>query len=242
MYLRHITSNRSAEFLLFCFPYAGAGPYLYNEWVELMPPFVGLWGVNYWPKGQKIDEEPKERQLELIAKAIAKEMALIIDRPFAIFGHSMGCLVAYEVNRLLQGSKKLQPTTIFFSSSRAPHRELPEMLSNLKLSDFRRRIIELKGIPSEIINSESLLSQMLNRILKDFIVCENYLKERYEPIIAPLKIFAGSDDNLVEFASIEAWGLHAGTAYSLTVLNGNHFYIHSQRNQLVSLIKNELGF
>ena len=55
-----------------------------------------------------------------LVDALLAAMAPLTDRPFALFGHSMGAYVAYELACRLE-ERGVRPTHLFVAGPRAPH-------------------------------------------------------------------------------------------------------------------------
>src|SRR6185295_19672066 len=78
--------------------------------------------------------------------------------PYAIFGHSMGSLIAYELVQKIKARKLSGPIHAFFSGSCAPHlRDEKKTYHLMNESDFRSEVIELGGTPPEFFEHPELI-------------------------------------------------------------------------------------
>lgn len=110
---------------LFCFPPAGQGAWVYHHWQTHLPTFIQIVPVELPGRGSRINE-PSEDSLPKLVSAIVSELGpLFAQKPFALFGHSMGALLAYEVETLLRKLKGPRPNGLLVSGYRAPH--LPDV-------------------------------------------------------------------------------------------------------------------
>src|SRR5947207_2161455 len=116
---------------LVCFPHAGAGATAYRSWPDLLPPDVELLSVCY-PGRQDRFAEPFAPSVDALAAGVADALVPLTGGPFALFGHSMGAMVAYEVAVRLEQAHGIVPRHLFLSGRRTPDRE---DLRNLHLAD-----------------------------------------------------------------------------------------------------------
>ena len=84
-----------ARLQLFCFPFAGGGASAFRGWQNLLPPWMEVWPLEY-PGHETRFREPSFDSASGLTAAISTELAAAIDRPFALFGHSMGALLVFE--------------------------------------------------------------------------------------------------------------------------------------------------
>src|ERR1700733_12636953 len=90
--------NRTAALRLFCLPHAGGGAGLFRGWPASLSPAVEVRGVQPPGRESRISEKPFTR-LEPLVAALTDVLAASIDRPYILYGHSMGALLAFELTR-----------------------------------------------------------------------------------------------------------------------------------------------
>jgi surfactin synthase thioesterase subunit len=113
--------NLQAKLRLFCLPYAGASAMIFRTWPNDLPPTIE---VEVCP----IELPGRGRQMKLslytemqpLVREIAQNLIPYLDKPFTIFGHSMGGLVSFELAPLLRSDYNLNPSHIFIYASNAP--------------------------------------------------------------------------------------------------------------------------
>lgn len=238
--LRTIRRSPRATARLICFPPAGAGPSIFNEWASLLPPSIELVGVVY-PGRECRSAEPLSRSLETIADSTAEHIAGLAEMPSAFFGHSMGGYVSFEVMQRLAGSTALLDH-LFLSAVPAPHMPFPEQLHGLSESRFFRELLRLDGFPQEVLNTPELVRYALPILRADFTACETHRFNLDALCRCPLSVFGGTDDVRVTHDRLEGWRHFAGVSFSLRVFEGGHFYLRKKSVELVSLICSELAW
>src|ERR1700720_4333094 len=108
-----------AALRLFCLPFAGGGASVYRSWGSQLPSSIEVCPVQL-PGREERYGEPVFTSLIGLARAVAREMTPFLDRPFAVFGHSMGALLAFEVARSLRHSKTPSPGALWLPPAPGP--------------------------------------------------------------------------------------------------------------------------
>src|SRR5690349_1857727 len=88
--------NPRARLRLFCFPYAGGGASTYRSWPAYLRDEIEMVAVQLPGREERLREPAFDSASELCLQ-LASVLAPYLDRPFALFGHSMGALVAFEL-------------------------------------------------------------------------------------------------------------------------------------------------
>ncbi|HQC96192.1 MAG TPA: alpha/beta fold hydrolase [Aquabacterium sp.] len=224
---------------LFCFPYAGGGPQVFQTWGAWLPPRVGLHAVHLPGRGTRLNELPLHR-LEPIVVAIVRALRPMQDLPFAFFGHSMGALLAFETTRALRlGSAG--PSLLIASGCRAPPLiEEREKIHDLSDAAFIRKLVELGGTPEEVLEHRELLDLLLPTLRADFAVIDTY---RYSPaalLACPVTVISGSTDAHASRSTMDAWQLQTSNRVSFREIEGGHFFVHSAEHELAKIVADEL--
>jgi medium-chain acyl-[acyl-carrier-protein] hydrolase len=94
-------SPAGAKVDLFCFPYAGGSPAMFQPWKAALPSTIYIIGVQWPGRGAEVGVPPFRRVTPLV-KEIAEMVLPELRRPFVFFGHSLGSLIAFELARELR--------------------------------------------------------------------------------------------------------------------------------------------
>lgn len=222
--------NPGARLRLFCFPSAGGGASAYMPWTELLPAGVELCRVQL-PGRESRFVEPAYEDLDDLLEPLTDALRPFFDVPFALFGHSMGALIGYEMTRRLRDAGDPTPAGFYASGHRAPHMPLRRQLwAELPEDELVRELRELDGIPRELLGNEEILEVVLPTLRCDLRLYEAYQHEPGEPLPCPLAAFGGDSDLLVDMDEIEGWRQHSSVATDIHVYGGNHFFLQSQRD------------
>lgn len=165
-----------------------------------------------------------------------------LDRPYSLFGHSMGALIAFETTRELRRRGLPVPVRLFASGFRAPH--LPERFPNRRALDDRAFIADLRalaGTPNEVVEDEEMMALLLPTLRADVTLCETYVHRSDEPLDVPLTVFGGADDPRVSSDELDGWRRHTRATMDLRIFPGHHFFLKSHRAAVVAAIAERLS-
>lgn len=113
-------TRRDGGTRLFCLPPAGAGASSFEGWPELLGPAVDVTAVQLPGREDRV-LEPAHRRLDGLLDELVPVLADALDGPYALFGHGMGALIAYEAARRLVAQGAPPPRHLFASALGAPH-------------------------------------------------------------------------------------------------------------------------
>lgn len=226
--------HTNAALRVFCLPHAGAGASAYRLWNRELPPELQLCPVQLPGRENRLGERPRE-DARILTRALADALRPFLDRPYVVFGHSMGALLAYELTCELRRRKLQLPEHLFLSAHRAPH--VPGRLPHIHLSDraaFRAELKQMDGTPAAVLEQEELM-QIAEPILRaDFKLCETYTWEPTEALDIPMSVFGGLHDTRVSRAVLEPWQQHSRRPVQLRMFPGGHLFVQQCRSEVVS--------
>lgn len=231
-----------AALRLICLPYAGGGAVVYRPWRRLLPPSVALSIVQLPGRETRLREAPFTRMAALVA-ALAEAAAPLAAGPYALFGHSMGALVAFELARALRRAGAPAPRCLFVSGRRAPQLPDPEPpLHPLADGPFVGAMVRrYNAIPRVILEDVELLRLFLPTLRADFELIETYAYADEAPLACPIVALGGQDDVRARGADLEAWRAHTTASFRARQLPGGHFYLQDERAALIDEIVGALG-
>ncbi len=232
--------NPGASLRLFCFPYAGGNATFYRTWQASLPSFVEVCAAQLPGRMPRLAETPFTELTGMVA-AIAENMHPYLDKPFALFGHSMGAMISLELARLIRKEHQLEPVHLFVSGHRAP--QIPETARstyNLPEPEFLEELRQLNGTPQEVLEHPELM-QLLAPILRaDFSVCQTYHYEPGPPLRCPITAFGGLEDTGERKEFLEPWKEQTVSAFMLKLFPGDHFFIYGAQQEILQIIGQQL--
>jgi len=162
-------------------------------------------------------------------------------RPYALYGHSLGGTVAFEVARELRRRGLPPPRALFVSGRNAP--SVPSKrtpIAHLPPDEFLRELSTLEGTPKEILENQELMELLLPMLRTDFHAAERYRRPEGAPLTQPIFVYGGEDDEDVPKDSLLAWRQESEGAFSLRMFQGGHFFINEQRDAVLAALREDL--
>ena len=227
----------ASQLRLFCFPCAGGAATMYRPWSQWHPD-TELWAANYPGRGT-LHNLPLAEKVESIVELFLQQKELFNEKPFALYGHSFGALiaflVAYELERL-----GLKAEALFVSSRRAP--QLPTRFSLTDLSDaqFLFELDKLGGLPTAIRGNQELMDYYLPVIKSDLILNDQVAVDDHQVIDSNIYLFSADGDKVAEAEELNAWKNATNNRFNHAQLSGDHFFIQDSESQFRSRISQHL--
>lgn len=213
---------------------------MFRTWSNALPADVEVCPVQLPGRSTRLMERPFTEMSPLV-EVLAPALSSLLDKPFAIFGHSLGALVGFELARQLRRQYGVNPVRLFVSAGSAPqvpHRDRPINLMPAK--EFVAHVHRLHGIPMELLAHEELMEIVIPLLRADFTLYETY-KYSAEPLLnCPISTFGGLQDGRVGHGDLEAWRDETTASFSLRMLPGDHFFLKTAQPLLLQMISQEL--
>jgi medium-chain acyl-[acyl-carrier-protein] hydrolase len=212
---------------LFAFPYSGGSAASYAHWRERLLTEVELVGVQLPGRASRMGE-PLLRTMDALTEGLFEPLAARLYRPYVLFGHSNGALMAFSMlNRILHTSLP-RPLGVVLSGKSSPtHAFEPPRLSRLAGAHLIEKLRTLAGTPPDLLYNEELMNLVAPILRADFALGESFRFADVHPGIAqiPALVMAGAaDETPVE--SVFAWSDVFGQSCMTAGFEGGHFFIN----------------
>jgi medium-chain acyl-[acyl-carrier-protein] hydrolase len=232
----------AARLRLLCIPHAGGGASAFRGWADVFPESIEVCPVQLPGREQRIREAPFDR-LEPLVEALAGAVLRRAETPFAVFGHSNGALIGYELARRLRRRGERGPVHLVASGRRAPHVPPPPPLTHaLPDEEFLDELARLGGIPAEVREHPELREMLLPVLRADVTVHETYEYQDEAPLEIPITGYAGVDDPRAPPDVVAEWAFHTAWEFNLRTWPGGHFYLAPERDRVIRQLVQDLGF
>lgn len=215
----------TAPFRLFCFPYAGTGATAYRAWPARLGELVDVEVLPICPPGRESRlAEPAQIDLQRLADAVEGWL----DRPYGLYGHSVGARLAFDLARELRRRRRPAASLLCVSGCPAPHLPVPTPDdSDLNDDAFLRRVIRLGAMPPTVIEDPELRELLLPPLRADFAYVDTYRYRPEPPLDMLVHALGGESDPEAPVDSVLAWRSHTCTEFRSSIIPGDHFFIHS---------------
>ena len=223
-------SQRSerAALRLICLPYAGGGTAGYHRWRTKLPAAIEVVALSLPGHDGRLNE-PLCTDLQTLVEAQIDSLAQneMLDRPFALLGHSMGAWLAFEIARTLRRRNLPMPGLLIVTASRPPAIAAPvKPWHQLPDDDLVARVdARYGGIPPAIRQNPDALRLLLPALRADLQMIESYRFNEEPPLDVDILALGGTDDPAVSVTQINDWHRHTTREFSARLLPGGHFFL-----------------
>ncbi|CAB3754988.1 MULTISPECIES: thioesterase II family protein [Burkholderia] len=212
---------------LFCLPFAGGSSAVFNPWRALAPAGVHVAPLAVPGRGAQW-REPLLSQWAPLVDRLLDQVAPHVFSRYALFGHSMGALLAFELAHRLRACGLPAPALVVVSACRPPRSA--HRLSGVDwLHCPEQRVLdELTSIdaPDDALAHDELRALMLPIVRNDFQLCANYRYVPRTPLATPIHALAGSRDAGCPFDAMrDGWRAETLGSFSGDELDGGHLYL-----------------
>jgi medium-chain acyl-[acyl-carrier-protein] hydrolase len=184
--------------------------------------------------------EPAFRRMEPLVDALMSGIRDTLAHPFALFGHSMGALVAFELSRALRRHGLPLPQTIVVSGRRAPtipNTEPP--LHGLSDPEFIRALVRrYDAIPRVISNEPDVMALFIPILKADFATFETHVYRHEPPLECALAMYGGRSDP--QTGQMEGWAELCAGVRTTRLFDGGHFFIAEQRQAVAAALAQDV--
>lgn len=216
---------------LFCISHAGGSSFSYSSWKKSVPKGIELQPMDISGHGMKLNKRLNKNIYEN-ASELAKDISRSIaeNEEYALFGHSLGAILAYEVYIELKKMNVDLPIHIFFSGRGNPSRADKVLFNELPDDQFIIGISDsYNGDIAEIMENDELRDIFLPILRNDFEMIENY-KFKEEVVDCDISIMNGKQDKTISLLDEIAWRKLTNKKCFFSDYDGGHFYLYDPDN------------
>lgn len=214
---------------LFCLPHAGGAASAFRTWLGRIP------GADVLPV-QLPGREGRMREAAYEDMSVlAGDIASVITeaaagRAFALYGHSLGSLTAFETIRELRRRGVQQPVHLIVSGSCAPQKSssLGRKISTMSTPKLVDALRAMGGTPEWLLSDPELQAMILPAVRGDFGLRERYRYVDEPPLDLPITVIASDDDPRASRRLQAKWDAQTSRQFVLHTLLGAHFAVYEQ--------------
>jgi surfactin synthase thioesterase subunit len=223
---------------LYCLPFAGGSRYSYRGYVNHAPPTLNVVPIEIPGRGSRSNELPLV-SLKAIADDVFVQIRTNLDKPYIIYGHSMGSLIGYLLTKRIIAEGFGQPRQLFFTGCVGPSIRYRDQVDHrLPKKEFFDKIRNLGGSSDDALADEGLMAYFEPILRADFEAVATYQYEETSPFDIPIFVVIGKEEK----ATVEeamAWQKETTAPVEVHELPGNHFFIHQYEKLIMNMILNQ---
>jgi medium-chain acyl-[acyl-carrier-protein] hydrolase len=227
---------------LYCLPHAGGTASAFRRWIGRLD---GVTVCPLQPPGRETRsrEQPHRRMDELVRKLVDVVLTDACEGPWAVYGHSLGALVGFELIKEVRRHGGPPPVHFVVSGCSAPqwipadHAVRASEMSDAELVDLLRN---LGGTPESLLANPRLLRTIMRPLREDLAVKDSYRYEPLPPLEVPITAIIGTDDWRADAESMRPWREQTVRRFESYALRRGHFAVLEQTDTTLRLIGHAL--
>ncbi|HWG99916.1 MAG TPA: alpha/beta fold hydrolase [Pilimelia sp.] len=221
---------------LLCLPFAGAGASFYFPWRG-----YGVAGLDVRPvqlpgRERLVAEEPYTNVQQAADGLLPVALELIGDGPVALFGHSLGAILAYELAHRIADHGDHEVVHLVVSGSQGPWDGRTERATGLDDDAFLARVQDFAGYRHPAFDIPEMRELLLPTLRADVRMHESYVPTSDRPLDAPITSIRGRDDHLVSAAAAATWRRATSREFAEVEVDGGHMYLDGDAAWLVERV------
>jgi len=220
---------------LFCLPYAGGSKYSFREFLSYPASNFHLIPIELPGRGARFSENLLTNVEDMVEDIFA-QIRDHIDKPYAVYGHSMGSLLGYLLTKKIQSERRMLPLHLFVSGRGGPIVEYNESTSSLPQPAFIEKLREIGGSSEEILKDSKLMEFFEPILRSDFKCVENYIYKKTDPLYVSITCMIGKSEKTTYEEALK-WNLETSKDFKVLQYDGNHFFIYEHIKSILNTIE-----
>ncbi len=221
--------------IIFCLPFAGGSSYSYQDFQRYANDALRIEAIDLPGRGRRFSE-PLLTSLNHMADDVFNQIRDRLNRPYAIFGHSMGACIAHVLTRRIIREGCPPPRHLFVSGRESP--SVPCKEKNWHLLSIREFLDILKrfeGTSRQVMENRELMDLFEPVLRADFQALAEYRYEKRPPLDIPITVLRGSRDSVTRADALQ-WRDETTASFSLLEFDGGHFFIFRHADRIAKIL------
>ena len=248
-------NSRNKKRILYLFPYAGGSSLSYLKWhgcftnFEIMP-------LDYSGHGLR-EKEPFYDTIQDTALDITVQITHSISErngevSIALFGHSMGGIIAWHAARNLIEKYDIYPQMLCVSGCSVPSEFAIMDHYGIYANNFQKHVddhilidtlLRNERLDKKIVESESFKNRAFPIIHHDYEMIAQYVNKQDNVLPIPIYAFAGENDPLLSIKDAVKWENITSREFKLFIFPGDHYFFEQKEVQceICKIIDNSIN-
>jgi len=244
-WLRPLTRSTHPRLRLLCIPPAGAGPHFYRTWATGLPEDVEALAIHLPGRENRFAEPLMTDYHDAVEAVYAGVRTALGPLPYALFGHSMGALLAYGLALTAARMGDPAPEHLLLSGCSGPGS--PPLKAGRGRWSEVELVADLRamgGTTTEVLENPELLDLLMPILRADYTLCESFrAAPPTGPLLScPLTVLAGADDDDHTPADLARWADVSNGCFSQYTFSGGHFFLtHESARPVLTTVASALS-
>jgi surfactin synthase thioesterase subunit len=210
--------------VLVCLPFAGGGATFFKKWQPEAPPGLDIVAVQPPGREERYVDDPFTTVEAVVGEAYDWLLPQLAGAGrVALFGHSLGAVLAYELAHRLAAATSV--TRLFVSGSAGPWQPRRQRATGLPDDAFVQAVRRFAGYTHPAMDDPEMREILLPSLRADVEMHESYVAPRDRPLPVPITALRGRDDELISAEQCAEWTGATTAGFDLIERDGEHMYL-----------------
>lgn len=229
------------DFTLFCLPFAGGSKYVYSDFREFLSENIVFSPIELPGRGSKTNSDLLTNVADIV-EDVFNQVRFNLEKPYFVYGHSMGALLGYLLAIKLREEGLALPTALILSGREAPFNSKDGLKRHkLPRKELFEKIESFGGVPKQVLEDEGLKDFFEPILRADFEAVDSYRHIKKEKLSVPITVMIGANDK-VSFQDAKDWEAITKEEFNIHVFPGDHFFIFKSCQEIVELINKTVEY
>lgn len=229
--------------VLFFLPHAGGSAKSYSSFKRFLPKELNVVPMELSGRFTRSAEPMLTDIPSCAADLIAKHSDLIKDGEYAVFGHSMGTLLASELVRQAKENGLGSPVHVFLSGRCAADEEITCFPDSVNASDDK--IVEFfsaNGLSGSSPVADEELAKILSRVLCADVRMADVFKMPASALDfgCDITVLYGTEDVMLKGLDMNGWSRFTSKKCTVLPFSGAHFFYQQHKEEICRIIAEKL--
>jgi len=227
---------------LFCVPHAGSSALNYYKWSTYLPKTIKVIPLELAGRGQKSSKDLYDTFEEAVDDLALDLKSNIEDEDYALFGHSLGCWLVYELYFKLKEMGLRMPSHLFLSGRFSPLTDRAHTkISELDDDEFLEHVKQIGGLTDDLLLNPKLLAIYMKIFRSDFKIIESYEPKQTELIQCDCTVLSGTNDTSISNKELLLWNQLTAQGCMICKIKGGHFFPFDNAQDTTQVIVEKLS-
>jgi len=224
---------------LFCIPYAGGvAKLIYNGWREFLGHQVNIIPMDLAGHGSRMKDPFYYNIKEAVSDLFTIAENYLNGDPYAVYAHSMGTIMAYELVLKIEKQGLNPPSAVFLSGRYTPdYRYQKDNIYLMNDEDFLAEVYKIGGISREMLDYPELIKYFLPILRNDYAITQEYTMSEFRKLNTDIIfLYSDQDSYLPDIEAARQWQRFSAGQFKLYEFQGGHFFINEQKKEVCRVI------
>ncbi|MFD1547402.1 thioesterase II family protein [Nonomuraea guangzhouensis] len=239
-WIRDWSKAEDPSIRLLCLPCAGGGIHVYRRWAQRLPRWVGVLALELPGHDSRLTESPVTNLDELLEGPLIRAVEPLLDRPLALFGHSMGAMLAADLCQALQQRSDWQPALFVAAAAQVPNRERIPFDDTATDAQILSYLDAVGGTPPGIRGHDEFMRHLIDAVRADLALASRRSAVPLPKLSCPVRVYLGESDPSMSRADALAWQDTGAHDFAVRVFPGGHLFPQTATEPLLEALLNDL--